>query len=357
MRLAPPTVPILVLFLGGLSTAPAYAQEDARPPAAPTPAERFADLDKNSDGKLTREEVGEEQRRFFSRLVRVADADEDGTLTREEFTRGLAEPAPRQPMGQGFGGERGRNEFGEFLRRIDGNGDGKIARDELKVLPEGVRERFGLVFERAGKDSLTFDELRQAMTRAGGNPDPGAMFDRLDANGDGKLSLQELPEPARQRFRDILQQAGKGEDAALTKEEVARIATQLGNRPPGPPVFFAKLDQNRDGSLSKEELARAPEMFAELDANSDGRLEPGELFRPAGMPGRAQAGAGPQRGEFLTRFLKENDRNADGKLSKDEAPERMRANFERIDRNSDSTLDTDELRQAFARRRERQQRD
>jgi Ca2+-binding EF-hand superfamily protein len=359
MQVRPKPILVLAALLFGPTAGPSFAQEEAETPAAPTPAQRFAELDKDSDGKLTREEVGEDQRPFFNRLVRVADADEDGALTREEFIRGLEPAARQQPEGQAFGGPRGRGDADEFLRRLDRNGDGKIAKDEL---PEMLRERLGRVFEQAGKDALTIDEFRQATARAGGSDfDRGAYFDRLDTDRDGRLALKDVPEPSKAIFSALLRRAGKGEDAVLTKEEFVRFASQLGGgRPdprPTPPPLFAKLDRDRDGALSKEELAKAVDLFGELDANGDGRLDPGELFRPDGQPQRPQTDTNPQRGDFLTRLIKDNDRNEDGKLSRDEAPERMRANFERADRNSDGSLDADELRQAFTRRQNRPQQD
>lgn len=41
----------------------------------------------------------------------------------------------------------------------------------------------------------------------------------------------------------------------------------------------------------------------------------------------------------------ERDANGDGKLSKDELPERMQRAFERLDKNSDGSIDADELKQ------------
>jgi collagen type III alpha len=43
-------------------------------------------------------------------------------------------------------------------------------------------------------------------------------------------------------------------------------------------------------------------------------------------------------------MLKQNDKNGDGKLSKDEAPERMREHFDQIDKNGDGSLDAEELK-------------
>jgi collagen type III alpha len=48
----------------------------------------------------------------------------------------------------------------------------------------------------------------------------------------------------------------------------------------------------------------------------------------------------------------EADADGDGKLSKEEAPERMRENFDRIDADKDGSVSKEELTAAFARMRE-----
>ncbi len=56
---------------------------------------------------------------------------------------------------------------------------------------------------------------------------------------------------------------------------------------------------------------------------------------------------GGQRQNFMARVierLKENDANKDGKIQKDEVPERMRGLFERLDKNKDGVLDDAELK-------------
>lgn len=48
-------------------------------------------------------------------------------------------------------------------------------------------------------------------------------------------------------------------------------------------------------------------------------------------------------------MLKKLDRNGDGFVDKDEAPERLQQRFERLDRNNDGKLNAEELRAAFQR--------
>jgi hypothetical protein len=71
-----------------------------------------------------------------------------------------------------------------------------------------------------------FPRFGQAQQR----PDPNAMFERLDQNGDGVLTLEEVPEQ-RQRFFDrMMQRADQNQDGKLTQEE---FTTSLNTGPGG----------------------------------------------------------------------------------------------------------------------------
>ena len=96
--------------------------------------DRFADLDTNGDGRLTREEW-----HGSAAVFQALDANRDGVLTRAEAV--------------GTGGQ-GRDEFSS----VDVNGDGVISRDEWHW--------------------------------------NAAAFDRLDTNRDGRVSRAEFDQPA-----------------------------------------------------------------------------------------------------------------------------------------------------------------
>ena len=50
--------------------------------------------------------------------------------------------------------------------------------------------------------------------------------------------------------------------------------------------------------------------------------------------------------------MKEADKNGDGKISKEEAPDQLKERFDRIDSNGDGQLDEAELKVMFERMRE-----
>jgi Ca2+-binding EF-hand superfamily protein len=288
----------------------------------------FDRIDQNKDGQIVADEIPAERKSYFQRLLREQDKNGDGRLSKDEFQQSAEKE--RRPPAANENGQRRRPEQGGFdaaaiFPHLDKNADGKLTPDEM---PEERRERF-----RAG-------------------------LARSDKDGDGGLNLDE--------FRNSM--------AAMAGRRAEAGQPAPGSAPPRPNIagapFFRAIDVDRDGKLSGEELAKAGEALKTLDKNGDGTLTPDELVptgppasnapgnSPLGQPGRRPDGGRPQAGRpqaaaFLER-LKQADSNGDGKLSKDEAPERLKENFDRIDANSDGQLDQQELQRMVSRIRPNQ---
>jgi Ca2+-binding EF-hand superfamily protein len=187
--------------------------------------------------------------------------------------------------------------------------------------------------------------------------DDSDLFTKLDANKDGFVTADEVPEANKALFDRLLRNADKNSDSKLSKEEFqAGLKPAEGPRPPlggaerpgfpgtrpDPRELFNRMDANKDGKLTKDELAqreRLPENFALLDANSDGSISQDEFMefgrrfgqRPPGAPNQNNQAnqANPQVFEAL---FDRTDSNSDGKLTKDEVPEErqvMRSVLER----------------------------
>ena len=298
----------------------------------------FDRLDQNQDGLLKSEEIDDGQRRAFERLIRVGDADGDGQLTKAEYLAASRpeEPMPLQQAGRGQGGQRG--------------GQGRLDVEQL--------------------------------------------FERADQDGDGKIALDDLPEPAQQRLLPLFERIGKDE---LTREDFARLRPMPGPRPSagsnGRPdqrrqiTLLRVLDADGNGMLSQSELARINERFSDLDRDADGQLGPGELigFPAAGTarqgtgqrpdsPAQSQRPRRPGEAPDANRTRPESDQrrsgrfgagqtisrldaDGDGMLSRDEAPGRMAERFDRIDADGDGKISAGELQRAYGAARRNADRD
>ncbi|MFO0901483.1 MAG: EF-hand domain-containing protein [Pirellulales bacterium] len=284
----------------------------------------FERLDADKDGQVAADEVDDERRRLFERLLRNGDKNRDGKLSKDEFAAALQpQPVEAAPAGGRPDGAANLPAPREIFARFDKNGDGKLSKEEA---PERMRENFDRI--DANQDGqIEQDELRQAfaaMGRRGPDGAPGQlnppgrmtpeMVERLfregDKNGDGKLSVEEVPEARREMFSRIVARMDDDGDKAITKDQFTKAFEALraatgdrrpdskpegrpegrpegkpdgrpeGGRPQlvaGAPAFFLALDANRDGELSKEEIDNAAQALRTLDKNGDGRITRDEI--------------------------------------------------------------------------------
>lgn len=142
------------------------------------------------------------------------------------------------------------------------------------------------------------------------SPDRQMRFDKIDANGDGSITLEEI-----------------------TAHRDAR---------------FTQADANGDGFLTPDEMRggnRAKRMMERLDTNKDGVLDSAEL----------EAGDAERMSRRVARMLERIDADGDGKVSMEEAsarrdPARM---FERLDADGNGSLSAEEFAKAGGKRRPR----
>jgi hypothetical protein len=125
----------------------------------------------------------------------------------------------------------------------------------------------------------------------------------------------------------------------------------------GPPEKFLKaLDRDRDGFLRREELPqRLAENFGRFDQNRDDKLDRKEveqlmamLRRQVPKPGAPTSRTG-MADRVVSDWLDRLDKDKDGKLTKEEARDRLAQGFARFDANRDGALDKKELTAAAER--------
>ena len=246
---------------------------------------RFRGLDRNEDGKITRDEW-----RGSNRSFSIHDKNGDGVIAGAEVGAAL------QAEG-----------YDDFLD-IDRDRDGRISR------PEWHWDR--AVFERldVNRDgSLTRPEY---METAGDGPDshfadmplPGtgvvtnaaaslaedrhARFTRLDRNGNGLVSHDEWD--GDKKSFSILDGNDNG---VLSRDEFLKMSVEARKD------LFKGMDLNGNGVISRTEWKGDKKSFGRLDVNNDGKLMREEFVK---------------RYDDLAQNLNGMDRDHDGQLTREE---------------------------------------
>jgi hypothetical protein len=180
-----------------------------------------------------------------------------------------------------------------------------------------------------GDGVLTKAELRHAV----------AVLKKLDADGDGNISLAEAS-PQRGPFGDPAQMVDRmmerdaDGDGKLTADELPSFMSRI----------VQEADKNGDGALDRDELKA--------------HMEERRNRRSGGGPGQfGGPGMGMDPQQMAQQTMMQNDRSRDNRLTVDEVPRRMIPMLRNADVNGDHAIDLQELQAAIQRMNERASRD
>ncbi len=213
-------------------------------------------------------------------------------------------------------------------------------------------------------EQVTFDEAKAKLPSL-----TQEQFDRMDANHDGVLTLEDasMPSPA-DILRRLLTLAYGNDDYSVTFAEMQALMSELNQ------AQFDEMDRNDDGALTWQDLPMAApywplpvlyDFLQHLDANHDGQVTLAEaeaqlLVIPYGLFNALDrnddgvlsladvpeiAPTGPA--DALKRLIEEADTNDDGTVTFEEAQAKIPAltqeKFNFLDRNGDGVLTADDL--------------
>jgi Ca2+-binding EF-hand superfamily protein len=196
--------------------------------SAPTPGRATAEqiisfMDKNGDGKISKDEASEELRPHFQSI----DTNGDGAIDVKEAqvmadyakTQGAGATQPASPTESAAAS--GPVTAKQIISSMDKNGDGKISKDE------------------ASEDLKLF-------------------FGDIDANGDGAIDVKEAQAMA--KYANKLH-SGSSKPAPAPGHVTAK-------------QIISYLDKNGDGKISKDEASKELNpYFEQIDANKDGVID------------------------------------------------------------------------------------
>ena len=331
----------------------------------------FRKFDKNGDGHLDRSEIKQMLQssgknasdQEVEQMFRQGDADGDGLIDIQEFTM-LMFPAAAQTLTKLQQSYNSLNDVIAAFRKYDSDGDGHISRSELRgVMGKFSEQDVDTIFALGDKDQsggIDYQEFISMMMPNSQNILMGVSqqfktitdikegFKRVDTNGDGAISRQELRNGMRlsdEQLAVVFALGDIDQDGEISMAEFIRLMSPAASSAmtrlrncfrdiTDVMIAFKKFDANNDGALSQQELISGMKttgmnfdnqdcanIFAMADLNQDGEISYVEfataLF-PAAADGlskfRSRLGAITDVKMAFKRF----DADGDGEISMSE---------------------------------------
>lgn len=216
--------------------------------------EAFQEFDKNNDRLITKEEFKTNVRQLKSGMDNdeidlifdFMDGDKNGVISFDEFCLLNEERFKHNQPAVGLGDKK---------QRIKVN-MGYIANQLLKEFPN-LKKAFEYI-DMDDDKNITKTEMLQAITKLGiriSSSEINEVFEMLDSNNDGTISLQEFMNLETQTILNSRSPNKSSSDLKQLKRAIKVIQNKIQDRFFNLQSAFSFMDSDKDGTITKQEFS------------------------------------------------------------------------------------------------------